>query len=666
MFNKILIANRGEIVLRIARTAKRLGIPTVAVYSDADAYARHVSACDEAVRLGPPPVRESYLATDKIIAACKRLGVDAVHPGYGFLSENAEFAKTLAQHGITFIGPDPEVVALMGDKIMANRSAKAAGVPTVPGHWEPIASADEAVAIGLEIGLPVMLKAAAGGGGKGIRIARTESDLRDAFRLARSEAQSAFGDDRVFIEKFIIRPRHIEIQVLGDRHGNVIHLGERECSIQRRHQKVIEEAPSPFVDEEMRQAMGGSAVALSKSVGYSSAGTVELIVGQDRSFYFLEMNTRLQVEHSVTEYINDIDIVEWMIRIAAGEELDRTQDDVRLNGWSVEARIYAEDPNRNFMPSIGRLVRCRMPEDTDQLRVDSGVYEGSEISHYYDPMIAKVTSWDLNRDSAITRIRRALDEIYIKGVTHNVEFVATLMANPRFLAGDISTSFIEEEYPDGFVPASLQDSEVEAVIAAAVLMHLRYLHRMAHVTGALPGYRRQIGHDWVVVVDGAHYPVSVTPVAGRGPEEGFDIDVSGHLLSVHSDWQVGDPVLRCTVNAKPQRFTVERNGLGYRLHHMGAETDVVVYRTSVAALAKLMPERKAPDMSKYLLSPMPGMLKSMAREEGEKVGLGDEIAVVEAMKMENIIRADTAGTIAKFHVKPGEPLSVGQIIAEFA
>jgi propionyl-CoA carboxylase alpha chain len=665
MFKKILIANRGEIVLRINRTAQRMGIRTVAVYSDADKYSLHAQVCNEAVHVGPSPANESYLAMDAIIEACKQSGADAVHPGYGFLSENAKFARALADNGITFIGPGAEVIAMMGDKITANRAADKAGVPTVPGHWDPLTDADAAVSIAGDIGLPVMLKAAAGGGGKGIRIARDEKALREAFRLASSEARSSFGDDRVFIEKFIEHPRHIEIQVLGDSHGHVIHLGERECSIQRRHQKVIEEAPSPIVDAAMREDMGSRAVALAKSVGYSSAGTCEFIVDQEKNYYFLEMNTRLQVEHSVTEFTTGVDLVEWMIRIAAGERLTISQRDVKMSGWAVEARVYAEDPNRNFMPSVGRLVRYRTPEESQQVRVDSGVYEGGEISHFYDPMIAKVTTWDVNRSSAITRMRRALDEFYIKGVGHNIAFLTALMANPRFLEGRLTTNFIDEEYPEGFSPAPLEEKELEAVLAAAILMHLRYLHRAARITGAMPGYRRQMARDWVVVVDGQHVPVSVEQDATRSAEEGFDIFLDRRIVSIHSDWQINDPVMRCTVNAVPQRFKVERAGLGYRLYHLGSEISVTVYRKEVAELVKLMPKRKAADMSKYVVSPMPGLLRSLAREPGEKVGAGDEIAVVEAMKMENIIRSTTPGVIARFHAQAGEIVKVGQIIAEF-
>ena len=665
MFKKLLIANRGEIACRIARTARKMGIKTVAVYSDADKYGRHVKACDEAVYIGPSPASESYLVIDKIVSACRRMHVDAVHPGYGFLSERTAFAKALADEGITFIGPNSDVIRLMGDKILANRAAKEAGVPTVPGHWDQIPTPEQAIGIAHEIGFPIMLKAAAGGGGKGIRVARDEPELKDAFRLATSEARSAFGDDRVFIEKFIEQPRHIEIQVLGDKHGNVIHLDERECSIQRRHQKVIEEAPSPFLDGATRREMGMRAVALANACGYDFAGTCEFIVDQRRNFYFLEMNTRLQVEHSVTEFTHGIDLVEWMIRIADGEELTIRQETVHPHGWSVEARVYAEDPNRKFLPSTGRLVRYREPVESVEVRIDSGVYEGGEISMFYDPMIAKVTTWGRDRDNAIALMRRALDEFYIKGVHHNIAFLTALMANPRFLQGRLSTAFIAEEYPDGFSPAPLDSGDLDSIIAAAMLMHLRYMHRAKNVSGQMPGYGRKIEREQVAVIGKKHYPVSVEEHVGRGSEEGFDIVRDGHTLSVRSDWIISDPVLRCTINGVPHSFKVERGGIGYRLYHLGAEVDVLVYTRQVADLARMMPERKPPDMSKYLLSPMPGLLQSLAVEPGERVDSGDELAIVQAMKMENILRAARAGRVTKLHAKAGDTLSVGQIILEF-
>ncbi len=665
MFKKILIANRGEIACRIARTARKMGIRTVAVYSDADKYGRHVKMCDEAVHLGGSLAKDSYLVVDKVIEACVKTGADAVHPGYGFLSENSGFARALAEKGITFIGPNPDVIKLMGDKILANRAAKEAGVPTVPGHWDSIPDADAAVGIAQGIGFPVMLKAAAGGGGKGIRIARDEAELKDAFRLATSEARSAFGDDRVFIEKFIEQPRHIEIQVLGDKHGNVVHFNERECSIQRRHQKVIEEAPSPFLDTATRLEMGRRAAALAKRCGYDSAGTCEFIVDQRRNYFFLEMNTRLQVEHSVTEFTHNVDLVEWMIRIAAGEEINLVQEEIVPHGWAIESRIYAEDPNRKFMPSTGRLIRYREPKESDEVRVDSGIYEGGEISMFYDPMIAKVTTWGRDRDSSVALMRRALDEFYIKGVHHNIAFLTALMANPRFLQGRLTTNFIAEEYPEGFAPAPLGEEDLDHIIAVAMLMHLRYMYRAKDVSGQMPGYGRKINEEWVAVIDDTYYPVSVEEHGGRGSEEGFDIHREGHTLSIRSDWEVGEPVLRCTINSVPQSFKVEREGIGYRLYHLGAEVDVLVYTTRVAELAAMMPKRLPPDMSKYLLSPMPGLLQSVAVEPGEKVDSGDELAIVQAMKMENILRAAQAGKVSKVHAQAGDTLTVGQIILEF-
>ena len=661
MFKKILIANRGEIAIRIHRTAHRMGIPTVAVYSDADRYGRHVSICDEAVRIGPGPAAESYLVIDNIIKACRQTGADAVHPGYGFLSEKADFAQRLQDEGIHFIGPSPEAIAAMGDKIEANRTAKEAGLPTVPGHWDPIPDADAAVEIAKGIGLPVMLKAAAGGGGKGIRVAHTEKEVQEGFRVATSEARNSFADERVFIEKFIEEPRHIEIQVLGDRHGHVIHLAERECSIQRRHQKVLEEAPSAFLDEATRQAMGAAAVSLAKAVGFSTAGTVEFITDQQRNFYFLEMNTRLQVEHAVTEMITGLDIVEWMIRITDGQRLTIRQEDVQLQGWAVEARVYAEDPNRGFMPSTGRLVRYRTPAEAADVRVDNGVFEGGEISRFYDPMIAKVSTWGLDRDRAVRRMRMALDELYIQGVSHNIAFLTALLANPQFLEGHLSTNFIPSEYPEGFKPAPLQAQDLNAIIGAAALMHLRYMQRAAQTSHQMPSYRFLIPGEWEVLVDDEYYPVSI-----QAMPEGFDITRdNGQVIAVRSDWEVGDPVLRCTVNASPNSFKVERDGLGYILYHLGAEVRVLVHTRTAARLARLMPAKVPPDMSMYLLSPMPGLLRSIAVSEGQSLESGSELCVVEAMKMENILRAGRAVKIAQLRARPGDILTVGQVILEF-
>jgi propionyl-CoA carboxylase alpha chain len=664
LFKKILIANRGEIVLRVNRTATRLGIPTVAVYSDADKYSVHVAACDEAVRIGPASVRESYLVVDKIIAACRETGADAVHPGYGFLSENAAFARALEDAGITFIGPSPQVMELLGDKITSSEEAIKAGVPTVPAHLEPLREVERAKSIAREIGYPIMLKASAGGGGKGIRVVREEGELEESLRLTTSEAQTSFGDDRVFIQRFIENPRHIEIQVLGDRHGNVVHLGERECSIQRRHQKVIEEAPSPAVDEALRREMGERSAALARAVGYSTAGTIEFMLDGDGQFYFLEMNTRLQVEHSVTEFVTGLDIVEWMIRVAAGERLPFRQENIAVRGWAIESRIYAEDPNRGFLPSTGRIVRYRAAQEGPQVRVDNGVYEGGEVSMFYDPMIAKVTTYDRNRDMAVALMRRSLDEFYINGVAHNLAFLTALMANPRFLRGDLSTNFIAEEYPHGFIPAPLDAGQIGNIVAVAALMHLRYIYRASRIAGAMPGFGRVIPRDWVVVIGDTHHPVNVEPIADR-PEEGFHITTADGTTAIHSDWKVGDPVLRCTINAYPQRFRVARSGLGYKLFHLGSEIDVVVYRKRIGELAKIVPERKPRDMSKYVMSPMPGMLKTIAVEEGDSVGPDSELAVVEAMKMENVLKSSRFGRIAKVHANAGDTLSLGQIIAEF-
>ncbi len=665
MFGKVLIANRGEIALRINRTAQRMGLKTVAIYSDADRYSPHVTACDEAVRVGPPPVRESYLAIDNILEACRQTGAEAIHPGYGFLSENATFAHAVEDAGLTFVGPSADVIKLMGDKITASQYAEAAGVPTVPGYRDRIADAEEAVKIGTDIGFPVMLKAAAGGGGKGIRIANTPEELRSGFKAASNEAANAFGDDRVFVEKFIEQPRHIEIQILADSQGNTLYLGERECSIQRRHQKVIEEAPSPFVSPELRVDMGTRSAALAKKVGYRSAGTVEYIVDRHGNFFFLEVNTRLQVEHSVTEFTTGIDIVEWMFRIAAGEPLTLTQNDVRMNGWSVEARIYAEDPDRGFLPSTGRLVRYRTPPESASLRLDNGVYEGAEISMFYDPMIAKVTTWERDREKAIDALRLALDEFYIKGVRHNIAFLTALLANRRFLAGDMSTKLIEEEYPDGFAPAPLDARDLNDIIAVAVLMNLRYEYRGTLISGQMPEYGKQMPKEWVVEIDGVFHPVSETPASGRGAEEGFDLVIGDRTVVIRSSWQIGDPVLDCTINAEPRAFKVERSDLGYRVYHRGAEVYVMVYRHDVAEFAKMMPKRQERDLSKFLLSPMPGLLRHLAVTEGEKVNPGDDLAVVEAMKMENMLKATAAGRIAKIHAAVGDSLKVEQIILEF-
>lgn len=657
---KVLIANRGEIAIRIHNTLSRMGIRSVAVYSEADRYALHTSACDEALEIGPAPATQSYLSQEAIIKACKDSEADAVHPGYGFLSQNPEFVRRLAEEKILFVGPSADVMAIMGDKIAADEAAKAAGVPTIPGHREALADEKTAVKAAREIGFPVLIKAASGGGGKGIHVAGTEEEVPGAYRLAASEAKSAFGDDRVLLEKRVEGARHIEIQVLGDEHGNVVHLNERECSIQRRHQKVIEEAPSPFVEPDMRKAMGEAAVVLARSVGYTSAGTVEFLVDPERNFYFLEMNTRLQVEHAVSELTTGIDLVEWMVRIAQGEALGFGQDNVPSEGWAIEARVYAEDPHRGFLPSTGRLVRYRTPQEDRHVRVDEGVYEGAHITRFYDPMIAKVTAWDVDRSRAIWRLRMALDEFFIQGVDHNIAFVTALLANHRFLEGRLSTEFITEEYPEGFHPAPLETEDVGSIVAAAALMHLRYLQRAAQTSGQVPCYEMRIREDWEVEVDDEFYPVGVQPVS-----DGFDVAWEGHVLAVRSDWQVGDPVLRCTINAYPQRFKVERKGLAYVIHHLGAEVKVRVYSPPAARLVRMLPARRPPDLSMYLVSPMPGLLRSVAVQEGEDVEVGQELCVVEAMKMENVLRAERRGRIAEIRVRPGDTLTVGQVILEF-
>ncbi|MCA9268058.1 MAG: acetyl-CoA carboxylase biotin carboxylase subunit, partial [Planctomycetales bacterium] len=571
MFRKILIANRGEIACRIMRSAKKLGIATVAVYSQADADALHVAQADEAICLGPPPARESYLSIEKILEACRQTGAEAVHPGYGFLSENASFANTLREAGLTFIGPPPDAIARMGDKIASKQLAREAGVSTVPGDDQPIRDADHAVAVAAEIGYPVMLKASAGGGGKGMRTAYNDEQCRDGFERATNEAQSAFGDGRVFIEKFIEDPRHIEIQVLADAHGNTLYLGERECSLQRRHQKVIEEAPSSFVSPELRQAMGEQAVALARAVAYQSAGTVEFIVDQQGRFYFLEMNTRLQVEHPVTECVTGLDLVEWMIRIAAGEPLPLAQSDVHLNGWAIEARIYAEDPLRNFLPSTGRLVRFVPPAESDCIRVDTGVSEGSEVSIHYDPMIAKLIASGATRDRAIAHMREALNAFHVRGPSHNISFLAALVEHTRFREGRLSTNMIAEEYPQGFRPSDVVHDDPALVISVAAFVHRRYMDRAANISGQLPGYERTIQSDWVVVMDGRQHPVRVVPQG-----EGYQVQYGGETYNVASDWQFGQPLLHGTVNGNAICIQMERRNLKYRLFHWGAQRDVMV------------------------------------------------------------------------------------------
>jgi propionyl-CoA carboxylase alpha chain len=674
MFAKILIANRGEIACRVMRTCKRLGVPTVAVYSDADADALHVDLADEAVLIGPAPAAESYLVIDKIIAACKETGAEAVHPGFGFLSENAAFVEALEAAGIAFIGPPTGAIAAMGDKIESKRLAAAAGVSTVPGHMELIPDGEAAVEIARSIGYPVMIKASAGGGGKGMRVAWNDAEAVSGFGSAQNEARASFGDDRIFIEKFIEEPRHIEIQVLADGHGKVVHLGERECSIQRRHQKVIEEAPSPFLDAEARAAMGAQAVALAEAVDYRSAGTVEFIADKDKNFFFLEMNTRIQVEHPVTELVTGLDIVEWMIRVAAGEPLGFGQDDVRLDGWAVEARVYAEDPLRNFMPSIGRLVRYREPAGSEAIgletqpgvpsqpsvRVDSGVVEGSEISMFYDPMIAKVIAYGETRKDAIAELRAALDAFHIHGIKHNIPFLAAVMAHPRFQEGRLTTNFIAEEFPDGFHGRDLADDERDTLVAVAVFLQRRLVERELTVGGQIDGHGAVAGRHWVVIAGEASLPRAVAPIVG-----GLRVTGGPAELTVESDWRIGEPLFRGRVDGQPVTVQVARRGPSWCLTHGGTTLDVLVLRPRAAELAGRMPKKVPPDLSRFLLSPMPGLLVSIAVEEGQDVKAGEELAVVEAMKMENVLRAERDGLVSKIHVQPGDSLAVDQSILEF-
>jgi propionyl-CoA carboxylase alpha chain len=644
VFKKILIANRGEIACRVMRTARRMGIATVAVYSEADENAVHVRSADEAVLLGPAPSRDSYLRIDRILEACRRTQAEAVHPGYGFLSENHVFAERLEQAGITFIGPTPQAIAAMGDKIESKKLAQASGVSSVPGHLDVIPDAATAVIIAREIGYPVMLKASAGGGGKGMRIARSDEDARDGFRATAAEARSSFGDDRVFIEKYIEEPRHIEIQVLGDAYGHVIYLGERECSIQRRHQKVFEEAPSPFLEEGTRAAMGSQAVMLAKAVGYRSAGTVEFIVDKHHRFYFLEMNTRLQVEHPVTEMVTGLDLVEWMIRIAAGERLSLLQSHIKLTGAAIEARVYAEDPRRDFLPSSGRLTRYLEPQG-DGVRVDAGVDEGAEIGLDYDPMIAKVTAHGATRAEASARLRAALDGFYIRGPRHNIDFLAAVLATKRFAAGALSTDFITEEFPHGFAAFKPPPNLVDRIIAVAAVAQFVIAERDGGAAA-----------DWVVCCATDQHAVTVA-------RSDHVYRVGGQTID--TNWRPGQPLLHARFGRNEAIFQIDRNGHSLTVTHGGVSLAVKVLRPRVAQLLARMPEKSPPDLSRMLLSPMPGLLVSIAVAEGQHVHIGDELAVVEAMKMMNVLRAERDGQVKALRAQPGASLGVDQIILEF-
>ncbi|MGQ3672524.1 acetyl-CoA carboxylase biotin carboxylase subunit [Xanthobacter sp. TB0136] len=675
MFSKILIANRGEIACRVIKTARKMGIKTVAVYSEADKDALHVEMADEAVFIGPAPAAQSYLIAEKIIDACKATGAEAVHPGYGFLSERASFAQALAEAGIVFIGPNPHAIEAMGDKIESKKAAAAANVSTVPGYLGEIANGEEAAKIADEIGYPVMIKASAGGGGKGMRIAYSRDEVQDGFDRSKSEAKSSFGDDRMFVEKFIVDPRHIEIQVLGDKHGNVIYLGERECSIQRRNQKVVEEAPSPLLDEETRRKMGEQAVALAKAVGYDSAGTVEFVAGQDKSFYFLEMNTRLQVEHPVTELITGIDLVEQMIRVAAGEKLSLTQDEVKLSGWAVESRIYAEDPYRNFLPSTGRLVRYRPPAEGKTgpitVRNDTGVYEGGEISIFYDPMIAKLVTHAPTRAQAIEAQADALDAFAIDGIGHNIPFLSALMAHPRWQSGNLSTGFIAEEYPDGFVPRRPEGELVHDLAAVAgVIDHIQNT-RKRQISGQTSGVPVAFSKRRIVNLSAGEDVISVAceiePVEGGYKVQIFGEDgTPGHAHLLRSDWKPGDAVWTGTIDADQVAMQVRPISNGVALAHRGVATHAKVYTELSARLQALMPKKENAGGGKELLCPMPGLVVSIAVTPGQDVKSGEILAVVEAMKMENVLRAERDGVIKAVHAKPGDSLAVDAVILEFA
>ena len=665
MFKKILIANRGEIACRVIKTARKMGIATVAVYSEADKDALHVDLADEAVCIGPAASKESYLVMDKIIDACKQTGAEAVHPGYGFLSENAEFSRRLEEDGIKFIGPKHYSVGKMGDKIESKRLALEARVNTIPGYNEAISGPDEAVKIAQGIGYPVMIKASAGGGGKGLRVAFNDKETHEGFSSCVSEARNAFGDDRVFIEKYVLEPRHIEIQVLGDSFGNYVYLNERDCSIQRRHQKVIEEAPSPFVDPEMRKAMGEQAVALARAVQYESAGTVEFVVGADKSFYFLEMNTRLQVEHPVTELITGVDLVELMIRVAAGEKLPLTQDQVQLNGWAMECRINAEDPFRGFLPSTGRLIKFQPPKEIPgQVRVDTGVYEGGEISMFYDSMISKLIVHGATREQAIARMRDALNAFVIRGISSNIPFQAALMQHPRFQSGNFNTGFIGEEYPKGFDASMVPHDDPVLLVSVAAYVYRAYTDRGASVSGQLQGHERIVSDKWCVVRlhrrGNEKHMVIARPIQG-----GYHVEYKGENYEIRSDWKLGESLFNGTCNGEEFTLQVERRRTRYVLFHWGAHASFMVMSARAAELLALMPEKLPPDLSKYLLSPMPGLLREVAVKAGQEVKAGEKLAVIEAMKMENILRADQDCKVKKISAAAGESLAVDQVIIEF-
>ncbi len=663
MFTKILIANRGEIALRIMQTCRTMGIKTVAVYSEADTNARHVKEADEAIYIGSSPSSESYLNVKAILNAVAQTGAQAVHPGYGFLSENADFAEALSKRRVTLIGPSPAAIRAMGDKIESKKLAKKAGVNVVPGGVDAVTTLTDARKQAGKIGYPVMIKAAAGGGGKGMRIVRDESELKDGMRLAASEARSSFGDSRVFIEKFFDNPRHIEIQVLADKHGNVVHLGERECSIQRRHQKVIEEAPSPFVDESLRAKMGRQSVSLAKKVDYFSAGTVEFIVDDKKNFYFLEMNTRLQVEHRVSELITGIDLVEWMIRIAAGEILTFQQKDMTFQGWAFESRIYAEDPKRGFLPSIGRVTRYEEPQTTgdEKIIIDSGVYSGGEVSMFYDPMIAKICTHANTRQEAIECMKSALSAYVVEGVAHNISFLQSILNHERFVKGDLSTNFIAQEYPEGYASNSLTEENLRVFIGVGVSAYLKDASRAACVSGQMPGYSRILGARWVVHIEGNDYPVIATETEG-----GYDISFGTGVATVRTDWELGRRLFQGTVNDKAVSVQMRRITEGYELHYGGSEANVKVRTPRVAELAIHMPERDDSDSRNQLSSPITGLVASVSVKQGDRVYAGQELLTIEAMKMENIFRAQDDAVVKALHVAGGQSVRANELLIEFS
>jgi propionyl-CoA carboxylase alpha chain len=658
MFDKVLIANRGEIALRIMKTLKKMGIKTVAIYSEADTNSLHVQYADEAIYIGPSPATESYLSIKNIMSAVRKSGVQAVHPGYGFLSENSHFAEELEKEGVALIGPSAKAIRLMGDKIEAKKLARKANVNIVPGNVNVISSLDEAIKVANSLEFPVIIKAVAGGGGRGMRVVRSEEEIKEALRSASNEARNSFSDERIFIEKFIESPRHIEIQLLADKYGNMVCLGERECSIQRHHQKVIEEAPSPFIDEETRKKMYKQAISLAKQVGYYSAGTVEFIVDQKRNFYFLEMNTRLQVEHCVTELITGLDIVEQMVRIAAGEKLPFTQDDVELKGWAIESRVYAEDPVRGFLPSSGRITEYKEPTSATGIRIDSGVNEGAEVSMFYDAMIAKLCTYANSREEAINIMQAALGDFVIRGISHNISFLEAIMSHQKFISGDISTKFIEEQYPEGFLGAELNSETTRVFLAVAIYIHITELNRAAHISGQLKDKSfKQIGTRWVVSIDGKLFSVLIKP-AGKG----FNIKVENEKLFIRSDWILGSRLFKGTLNNRTIGVKIEHTVSGYFLVHAGTKVNVTVRTPRIAELEKFMPIKECKKNDKEIKAPLSGRIVSIKVSLNEEVQVGQDIISMEAMKMENYIHAETKAIVDKILVKEGENVIAGQLI----